>query len=153
MNSIRAVSKLVLLGALAIGVVTLAATKGDPQPFAQSGVAIVRGWDAGTGAPVCLGIVSQNSIMVRNWQGDGGTSATLFCGFNTSVNATSGMPLQNTETLTVDLVALTQGFSSTATPGLTDSGVSITVGAGAPKLCCIGAAGSAPTDLRWMIVK
>ena len=137
--------KYIIAVAALLSVVAIAATKGDPSPFAKYGVSIVRGYDGGLGAPICLGIPNQNSLMVRNWQGDGGTSATLYCGFDTSVSGATGMPLQNTETLTVDLVSLAQGTQVSPT----DGGVNTV----APKLCCIGGPGSAPVDLRWMIVK
>lgn len=141
-------SKLLALCLLAL-IITIAAsafaaTKGDGTPAAKSGISQVAGYDAGTGAPICLAMNNQNSIMIRSYNRDGGTEATLFCGFSTSVD-TTGMPLLAKEALTIDVVSVVQG----SVPVPYDGGVSVL----SPKLCCIGAPGAAVTDLRWMTVK
>lgn len=128
-----------------IAIIATAAVKGDQQPFAKYGVVQVAGYDAGSGAPQCLGVSNQNAIMVRNYNRDGGTGATLYCGFDTSVSANDGMPVAHLESLSVDLVSLSQGTPVSPTDGGTN--------AIAPKLCCIGAPGASITDLRWMVVK
>lgn len=130
---------------LFVGAVVYGATKGDQQPFTKYGKSQVAGYDAGTGAPVCIGVSNQNSVMVRNFNRDGGTGATLYAGFDTSVSPDNGMPIQHSETITVDVVALSQGFP----PGPADGGVQ----AVSNKLCFIGAPGAVITDICWMVVK
>ena len=143
----------ILIGVLC-GLGVFAATMGDQHPFGKYGAVQVSGYDGGTGAPLCLGLSNQNAIMVRNFITDGGAGATLYCGFDTSVTVINGMPVMQQETLTVDMVTLTQNALSTPpTTIASDGGIITTVGTLAPKLCCIGAAGSNPTDLHWMIVK
>lgn len=147
-NSLLAMVVMLGLGSLVVH----AATKGDPQPFALSGTTQIAGYDGGTGAPICLGVVGQNAIMVRNMVRDGGTSQNMTCGFTTSVAPGNGMPVLATETLTVDLVNI-PGFTAVTGGPYPDGGTSITAGAGTPKLCCIQSPGSAISDLNWIIVK
>jgi hypothetical protein len=130
--------------ALLFAVAAYAATKGDPSPFGKYGVVQIAGYDAGTGAPKCFGIANQNSIMVRNFILDGGTTPTMYCGFDTSVSHLTGMPVLGQESFTVDITAVVG-----STPIPFDGGVT----AASPQLCCIEAPGGAPSDLHWMIVK
>ncbi len=149
----KARNKLLAVALLIVGAVAIAATKGDQSPYGAYGVVQVNKYDGGAGAPSCIGLPNQNSLMVRNWINDAGTASTAYCGFNTSVTILTGMPLQSAETLTVDVVALTQNGAFVATPGLNDGGVTITAGTLSPKLCCVVKDSTSPTDLHYMIVK
>lgn len=126
-----------------------AATKGDQQPFAKYGV-VQCASDGGTTQIPLVG--NQNAVAVRVFNTDGGTGATVYLGFDTSVTRITGMPLKDQEMLSIDLVALTQNASNTA-PTQLDGGVTVNAGSVSPKLYCTVPANGAITDLHWMVVK
>ncbi len=140
------------LAVAVIAGVAYAATKGDQNPFAFYGIVQITSYDGGTPAQVPLK-PNQNAVAIRNFTNDGGTTATVFCGFNTSVTDATGFPIKDQETLSLDLVAITQNAAIAATPGLTDGGVTVTAGSLLPKIYCVTAPGTAAKDIHYILVK
>lgn len=132
-----------------LAALTYAATKGDQAPFGYYGVVQCASDGGSTQIPFKSG---QNAVAVRNFNTDGGTGATVYLGFDTSVTRITGMPLKDQETLSIDLVAFGTGATMVVDGGGL-SGSSVSLNTVNPKLYCTVPANGAITDLHWMVVK
>lgn len=134
--------------ALLCSAVVWGATKGDQQPFAKYGRVLVQAYDAGTLNPTNIPTFSnQNAIsVVNNGNLDGGSSTTVYCGFDTSVTPSNGYTVSVGSSLSIDLVSVSQGTPVSPTDGGTN--------AIAPKLYCVAAPGIlSEMDVRYIVVK
>lgn len=126
--------KYIVVAAL-FGVIATAATKGDQAPALTVGVVMCPGDGGYAEIPM---MPNQNAIGLRNFLTDGGTSQTIYVSTDGGMNNRTGFPIQAGETLSIDIVALTQ----TATMAVAvDGGSSLTsasmrVGTLQPKLFC-----------------
>jgi hypothetical protein len=136
---------------ISIAAVAWGATVGDPNSFAKYGVVFVPVSDGGSGSVACVGVSKQNSVMVRNYINDGGTSAPMYCGFDTKVTNITGMPVLANETITIDIVALQSTVTNNGADGIFDGGAVLTKGSIQNQLCCTTV--TTATDEHWMIVK
>lgn len=90
---------------LAAGV--FAATKGD-TPAAKYGATQVKGYDGGVASATAIPMLNgENTIAVYN-NGilDGGTSQKIFCGWDSAVSPTTGMPVAVGVLLNIDIVSV-----------------------------------------------
>lgn len=128
--------------------VAFAATPGDQKPAGYSGVIGV------STTPVAIPLkTNQNAVALRNWINDGGTAATVYCGFDSAVSRLTGFPMQSKESLSIDLVAQVSNVVHRNSDSLTDGGVAITAGTVSPALYCVAEAATGQTDIHYIIVR
>jgi len=125
-----------------------AATKGDQNPYGAYGRVLVQAYDGGSGGRTTIPLKPyQNAVALTNLGIlDGGTSQTIYCGYDTSLTPSNGFPVPVNATLSIDIVSLVQAPFPVPNDGGTQTQT--------PQLYCSAAAGAlSEMDVRWMVVK
>lgn len=133
-----------------LAVVAIGATKGDPSPFAVTGIARCAGDGGANLIPLTPG---QNAIAMRNIVIDGGTTGNINIGETAAIASSQylGFPIKDGETLSIDVVAVNAGRTITP-PTFIDGGVTVTLGTNVPAIYC-GAGVVGDRDLHLIKVR